>query len=308
MDYTPRSPCPTSLPHQAQKHVTLNEALKAFDVMTSLSVDSRAVSEQPGALSGGDCYVLPAGASVAAWASFAESGLAAYLDGTWIHLTPPDGYRAWVEDEHSLIVFSSGIWTALKLESFSSLGINAVAELPNRLSIKSDTIPFSHDDATPGTGDMRQAINPAAMANNGSVVFQTDYEAGADVGLIGSADFEIRSSPDGEIFTTGLRVASADGTVSFPAGFASAASVLTSLEVRAALGTIADDAISTADFGRTINGSVIIAIPNSLGSAPVVLYLPDWPVAQPLQYCFQTAPPSRHRRVSSPAPQAKTAR
>tara|TARA_R110000772_G_scaffold41597_7_gene96837 strand:- start:107 stop:1123 length:1017 start_codon:yes stop_codon:yes gene_type:complete len=272
MDSAPRLALPYLLPNQAQKHVTLNQSLQTLDIMTGLSVRSRMLSAQPATPVEGDGYILPADDSGDAWTGFEPDSVAAYLDGTWITLAPPERCRAWVENEHTLIVFTSGAWTALSLESFTSLGINTVAELPNRLAVKSDAILFSHDDVTPGTGNLRQAINREAGGNTGSILFQTDYEPGAELGLFGSADFEIRASPDGDTFTTGLRVAAADGAVSFPAGFASAANVLTSLEVRAALGTIADDTISTADSGRTINGSVIIAIPNSLGSGPVVLF------------------------------------
>jgi hypothetical protein len=48
MDSTPRLALPCLLPNQTQKHVTVNEALKALDVMTGLSVHSRTVAAQPG--------------------------------------------------------------------------------------------------------------------------------------------------------------------------------------------------------------------------------------------------------------------
>ncbi|WP_340693185.1 DUF2793 domain-containing protein [Hyphomonas sp.] len=56
----------------------------------------------------GDGYILPADASGDAWTGFEPDSVAAYLDATWITLTPPEGCRAWVEDEHTLIVFTSG--------------------------------------------------------------------------------------------------------------------------------------------------------------------------------------------------------
>jgi len=49
MDSTPRLGLRYLLPNQAQKHVTLNEGLQALDVMTSLSVHSRAISSEPAA-------------------------------------------------------------------------------------------------------------------------------------------------------------------------------------------------------------------------------------------------------------------
>jgi hypothetical protein len=49
MNQTPCLQLPYLLPNQAQKHVTLNEALKALDVLVQLAVASRALSVPPGA-------------------------------------------------------------------------------------------------------------------------------------------------------------------------------------------------------------------------------------------------------------------
>lgn len=49
MDSPPRLALRSLLPNQAEKHVTLNEGLQAFDVMTSLSVHSRAMPSEPAA-------------------------------------------------------------------------------------------------------------------------------------------------------------------------------------------------------------------------------------------------------------------
>jgi hypothetical protein len=272
MDSTSRYALPYILPNQAQKHVTLNESLQALDVMNSLAVLSRVLAEQPASPADGDCYILPAEASGAAWSSFASGHVAAYVDGSWIAVAPPEGCRAWVGDENRLLVFIDDAWAPLAFDSLARIGINTDADLTNRLAVKSDAILFSHDDVTPGSGDVRQAINRAASAGTASILFETGYAAGAELGLIGSDDFEIRVSPDGETFATGMQVSAADGTVSFPAGFVSPSTVLTSLELRAALGSIADDTVATVDFGKVINGSVIMAVPNSLSSAPVALF------------------------------------
>lgn len=54
MDSTPRLALPYLLPNQAQKHVTLNEGLRALDVMTDLSVRSRTVATDPSRPAEGD--------------------------------------------------------------------------------------------------------------------------------------------------------------------------------------------------------------------------------------------------------------
>lgn len=193
-------------------------------------------------------------------------------------------------DEALLAVFTSGSWAPLSIQSASTFGINTTSSLPNRLAVKSDAVLFFHDDVSPSTGDIRHMLNRDGSANTGSLIFQTGYDAGAELGLIGSDDFKIRTSPDGATFATGLTVAAADGAISFPAGFASPANVQTSLELRSSLGTISDDSVSDADFGRTVNGSVIIAVPNYLGSAPVVIFFARMATSPNLVALFSNGP------------------
>lgn len=87
MDSTPR----LALPDQVQKHVTVNEAFKALDVMTGLSMHSRAVGAQPASRAEDDAYILPASASGTAWATFPEADIAAFLDGAGASFAPPEG-------------------------------------------------------------------------------------------------------------------------------------------------------------------------------------------------------------------------
>lgn len=119
----------------------------------------------------------------------------------------------------SLFVFTSGAWVPLTFDGVAGLGINAAPDTSNRLAVKTDAVLFSHDDVTPGSGDIRQAIIRQMAGSTSSVVFSTAYEAGGEFGLIGTDDFEIKLSPDGAAWTTGLALAAAEGRISLPAGF-----------------------------------------------------------------------------------------
>lgn len=67
---TDRLGLPYLMPAQAQKHVTVNEALRKLDALVQPRVLSRAVSAEPAAPAAGDAYILPAGASGTAWDGF----------------------------------------------------------------------------------------------------------------------------------------------------------------------------------------------------------------------------------------------
>lgn len=65
MTYTPRLGLPYLQSNQAQKHVTLNDALRRMDTLVQLCVNSAEVAEQPESPSEGDVYIHPAGADAA---------------------------------------------------------------------------------------------------------------------------------------------------------------------------------------------------------------------------------------------------
>jgi len=184
---------------------------------------------------------------------------------------PPEGCRAWIEDEAILCVFCLEDWAPITPDAAPHFGINSDADATNRLAVKSDAVLFSHHDVTPGSGDMRHLINRLANGNTGSLRFQTGHVAGAEIGQCEINDFTIKVASDGQTWTTGLRLAASDGRVDLPAGFLDPDGILDALRLRYELGTIKNNAIATANFGDMVFGSVLLAVPNSLTSAPVAL-------------------------------------
>ena len=102
---------PLVMPDQAQKHVTVNEALLRLDALVQLSVESRSVSAQPATPQEGARWILPAAASGAEWMHFAAGDIAIFRDGYWSSATPREGWRADVRDETAEVVFRAGSWT-----------------------------------------------------------------------------------------------------------------------------------------------------------------------------------------------------
>lgn len=110
MAETARLGLPLIEAHQAQKHVTVNEALGRLDVTCQLALLSRSVTTPPAAPDEGDAYLVPAGA-VNAWAG-QEGRIAAWGNGGWLFLDPGPGWRGFVLDEGARLVFAGGAWLA----------------------------------------------------------------------------------------------------------------------------------------------------------------------------------------------------
>lgn len=206
MNFSPRFSFAYLSPQQAQKHVTVNEALRRLDALVSLAVRSRGPAAEPAAPAEGDAYIMAAAPSGAAWSAFAPDSIAVYQDGAWANFPPVEGLRAFVIDEALLVAFAGGAWNSVGggTGNPSQFGVNATPDATNRLAVKSDAVLFSHDDVTPGTGDMRHAINKSAAAKTASHLFQTGFSGRAEFGLIGDNDFRIKVSANGAAWNTAL--------------------------------------------------------------------------------------------------------
>lgn len=92
---------------QAQKHVTVNEALVRLDAI----VQARAISADvatPPAGAPGETWIVAAPAS-GAWTG-REGALAVFVNDGWSFAAPQPGWRVWVEDRGEAHVFDGAIW------------------------------------------------------------------------------------------------------------------------------------------------------------------------------------------------------
>jgi hypothetical protein len=110
MSRTAQLALPLVLPAQAQKHVTVNEALARLDAVAQLRVISSHVATPPAAAVDGAGYVVPAGAT-GAWAGKAGQ-VAVWCNGGWIFLVPKAGWRGWDEDAGGSCMFDGVRWVA----------------------------------------------------------------------------------------------------------------------------------------------------------------------------------------------------
>ena len=99
---------PLVMPAQAQKHVTVNEALARLDAVAQLRVVSSFAATPPAAAGEGESYLVPEGAS-GEWAGRAGQ-IAVRSNGGWSYLLPRAGWQAWDEGQHSRRLFDGTEW------------------------------------------------------------------------------------------------------------------------------------------------------------------------------------------------------
>jgi Protein of unknown function (DUF2793) len=203
---------PFIAPHQAQKHVTHNEALAALDRLVHLTVLDRNLATPPASPTGGARYIVAAG-PVGAWAGKAAQ-IAVWSDGAWLFHAPNEGWLIWVADEDVILAYDGSQWTPLPAPSGSSLfGINTTADTTNRLAVSSPASLFNHA----GNGHQIK-LNKALATDTTSILMQTGFSGRAEIGLTGDDDFRFKVSANGTTWKESIRLDRTTGRASFPSG------------------------------------------------------------------------------------------
>ncbi len=107
---TPNLSLPLLAAAQAQKHVTVNEALSRLDGLVQLSVISASLAAPPASPAEGDRCIVAAGAT-GAWAGWDES-VALFSGGAWLRLIPQTGWSAHDVAMSQQLVFDGLAWAA----------------------------------------------------------------------------------------------------------------------------------------------------------------------------------------------------
>ncbi len=96
-------------PAQAQKHVTVNEALVRLDALAKGVLVSRQMATPPTEAADGAVWAVPEGPT-GDWAG-REGQLAIATGGGWSFVTPREGWRAYVLDEGAALLHDGTRWT-----------------------------------------------------------------------------------------------------------------------------------------------------------------------------------------------------
>lgn len=101
---------PLVMPAQAQKHVTVNEALVRLDAAVQLRVRSSSIVDPPVDAPEGAAYLIAGGAS-GEWGGKSLQ-IAIWSNGGWTYLAPKSGWRAWDEEAAAVRIFDGSGWVA----------------------------------------------------------------------------------------------------------------------------------------------------------------------------------------------------
>ncbi|MFP4518144.1 MAG: DUF2793 domain-containing protein [Oceanicaulis sp.] len=216
-DTTPRLGLPWLMPAQAQKHVTVNDALGRLDALVCASVESASTAAPPATPGEGEAYILPAAPTGADWESFEEHDLVWFQDGAWRRAAPRRGLLVHVADAAGFMMWTGSGWADLftladRLENLSALGVGTAPDAANPFAAKLNSALWTARFAAEGgTGDLRYTLNKETAGDTAAVLFQSGWSGRAELGLAGDDDFSLKVSADGAAWTTAL-TASADGS------------------------------------------------------------------------------------------------
>ena len=107
---TPNLTLPLLAASQAQKHVTVNEALMRLDGAVQLRLRSITLNTPPLTVLEGECFGVAAGA-VNDWAGH-EGEIAQFSGGGWSFFAPARGWRGFVEDSSASVLHDGTGWRA----------------------------------------------------------------------------------------------------------------------------------------------------------------------------------------------------
>ena len=209
--------------NQSQKHVTHNDAVVRLDALVQLSVKNTTSAAAPALPADGDRYLVGSGAT-GLWAGW-DLNIALFTDGSWLKLVPRPGWICFDEATGTVLVRQAAGWNDIGTAggylttgvaasgALQLLGVNTGADASNRLAVKANAALFSHDDVTPGTGDMRLSVNKSAAARDAGFTFQDGFSSRALFGLLGDDNFSLKVSADGSTFHTAISVDKSSGRV-----------------------------------------------------------------------------------------------
>lgn len=128
---------------QAQKHVTVNEALARLDGLVLLTIQSQSVATPPAVVSDGAAYVVPIGA-VNEWAG-QDLRLAIGRNGGWDFVQPRRGWRALIADEGVQAIHDGANWrSGMVTLSPKNAGLSVkVIEIDHQIGVGASSVSTS---------------------------------------------------------------------------------------------------------------------------------------------------------------------
>lgn len=196
--------------NQAQKEVTVNEALCVIDAILNRGAIHKGANTPPASQASGDLYIIgtvPTGA----WNGRANN--IAYYNTIWKFITPNEGMTIWVNDEDLQYSWDGAGWVqtiSKAMNNLAGIGVNTSYDSINKLAVKSDAVLFDNNGA-----DSRVKVNKHASGDTASHLFQNNYSGRAEFGLVGDDNFQLKVSADGSVWKQSFVVDKASGNIDF---------------------------------------------------------------------------------------------
>lgn len=202
---TPNLNLPYLLQNQAQKHVTLNESLRFLDQLVQSSCEAM-LTAPPASPVNGNCFIVLSPATDE-WAGH-ENAIAGWYDGAWQFAAPQPGWRTFVRSDSRVRYWSGTSWDTLVSADgqVDRIGVNTSADATNKLAVSSAATLFSHEGS-----DHRVMVNKAAPLDSASLVFQENFSARAEIGLLGDDVLGVKVSQDGTSWRQALAITPSTG-------------------------------------------------------------------------------------------------
>lgn len=206
---------------QAQKHVSVNEALVTVDGLVQCAIKELNRNAPPITPADGDRYLVGS-APTGAWTGKSYK-LAVAVDGAWRFHEPRPGWRVYNLDDDVLYVLDSGsVWrkvvglpdSGAEIQNAALLGLNTTADAANPLSARINKALFTALYAADGgDGSLLYTMNKETAGDDVGLLLQTNYVLHAMLGLMGGDDFYFKVSPDGSTFFDAIRILKDSGIV-----------------------------------------------------------------------------------------------
>jgi hypothetical protein len=200
---------------QAQKHVTVNEALTRMDALAGGVVLSRTLAVPPTEPGDGDLFIPATGAG-GQWAG-RDGMLALWDNGGWLFAPPVAGRRLWVEDEAIEIAHTGTTWAVRDAGVRNGAGMRLeVVTLDHQLTAgaSSLTAPIIPEKASvvAVTGRVLQELTGAGVTAWSLGVAGASARYGSGYGLAaGSFAHGMTSQPLAYFARTGLLIEATGG-------------------------------------------------------------------------------------------------
>lgn len=164
-------------PAQAQKHVTVNEALVRLDALVQVNLASIGGTTPPGSPAEGEVHAVGNGAT-GLWAG-QDGYLALYLNGGWAFVAPSIGFRGWNASAGVPVTFDGVDW----IEGAGSVS-------PNGAGFVHRTVEIDHAVGTGATSTVSAAIPADAVVYGitGRVLTAIGGATSFEIGVPGSTN------------------------------------------------------------------------------------------------------------------------